>query len=329
MNTSIRTTTPADSCHVNDWQPRPELAEAMRQIATIAEDDETAVITDREITFQNRAMRTTIAAEKVDLQTVDGLWISERIRISTPLDAFKGCGDGALAAVNSFATTGAIVRDGEGCDAIVSTLPVFDVDVEALADLYTPVVANAALVQLIGPLAAARILSRREGEFGPEEQGLPAWDQPSYWGDDDFRYAKDRLRQHGFYCNAGPAGLTVEFPWEVGACSAMIGDSTSLLQLRADLPHPLAGNGLYYRLDLPVNITGEDAARCAGELNRFESEGIDSPPFFGAWCCNSQQSMLSFVGFWPNLMYRFGTVANIGFWCGWRSRIARQVIGNR
>ena len=111
-------------------------------------------------------------------------------------------------------------------------------------------------------------------------------------------------------------GLTVEFPWEVGACSAMVGDCTSLLQVRADMPHPLAGNGLYYRLDLPVNVTEEEAMRCAVELNRFETEGVDTPPFFGAWCYNSKINTLSFVGFWPNLMYQFGTVANIAFWCG-------------
>ena len=225
-----------------------------------------------------------------------------------------------------FATTGALVRDPEGGDAIVSTLPVFDVDTEALADLYTPVVARAALLHLVGPLAAAHCNSE---DVGPATLALPAWDQPSFWGDDDFRYAKDRLRQQGFYSNADATGLTVEFPWEVGACSAMVGDCTSLLQVRADMPHPLAGNGLYYRLDLPVDVTEEEAMRCAVELNRFETEGVDTPPFFGAWCYNSKINTPSFVGFWPNLMYQFGTVANIAFWCGSRSRIARQVIGNR
>ena len=171
----------------------------MRQIATIAEGDETAVITDREITFQNRAMRTTITAEKVDLETVDGLWISERIRIRTPLEVFEHYSDEHLAVVNMFATTGAIVRDAEGGDAIVSTLPVFDVDTEALADLYTPVVARAALLHLVGPLAAAHCIS---GEtIGPATLALPAWDQPSFWGDDDFR-----LRQR----SAAAAGLLLQ-----------------------------------------------------------------------------------------------------------------------
>ena len=196
MNTLIETTTPAGAGHVDDWQPRAELVEAMRQIATIAEGDETAVITDREITFENQGHRTTISAEKVDLETVDGLWISERIRICTPLEVFAHYSDEHLAVVNMFATTGALVRDAEGDDAIVSTLPVFDVDTEALADLYTPVVARAALLHLVGPLAAAHCNSE---DVGPATLALPAWDQPSFWGDDDFGYAKDRLRQQGFF----------------------------------------------------------------------------------------------------------------------------------
>ena len=65
------------------------------------------------------------------------------------------------------------------------------------------------------------------------------------------------------------------------------------------MPHPLAGNGLYFRLDLPVDVTEAEAMRCAVELNRFETEGVDTPPFFGAWCYNAKINTPSFVGFWP------------------------------
>jgi hypothetical protein len=63
-------------------------------------------------------------------------------------------------------------------------------------------------------------------------------------------------------------------------------------------------------------------------LNRYEVNGVDTPPFFGAWCSQPSSTTLSFVGFWPNCMYKRGTVANIASWCASRSRIARQVIGN-
>ena len=132
----------------------------------------------------------------------------------------------------------------------------------------------------------------------------------------------------GAYANAGNAGLTVEFPWEQGAVSAIAGHCTSLLQICADQPHPAAGNGLFYRLDLPTNFSDEEAREWAAKLNRAEFEGIDTPPFFGAWCTMPESGTLSFAGFWPNVMYRPGTAANIAFWCWARSRFARQVLGN-
>ena len=329
MSTSIHNTTPTEFASSSDWQPRTELVEAMRAIATITEGDETAIISDTEITFQNRAQRTTIAATPVGVEAIDGLWISERIEIRTPLDAFEDFDEEHLAVINTFATTGAIVRDANGHDAVVSSLPVFEVDTVALADLYTPLIANAALLHLIGPLCAAFQVSGRQDEFTPVQVALPGSDDPSYWDASDFEYAKDRLRANGVYANDGPRGLTAEFAWEKGASSAMLGDCTSLLQISADEPHPSAGNGLLYRLDLPVNFAADEAQRCAAVLNRYEVNGVDTPPFFGAWCSQPSSTTLSFVGFWPNLLYKRGTVANIASWCASRSRIARRVIGNK
>ena len=328
MSTSIQNTTPTESASSGDWQPRTELVEAMRRIATIAEDDETAVISDTEITFQNRSQRTTISATPVGVEAIDGYWISERIEIRTPLDAFEDFDEERLAVINTFATTGAIVRDADGHDAVVSSLPVFEVDTVALADLYTALIANGALMHLIGPLCAAFQISGRRDEFPPAQLALPGWDDPSYWDASDFEYAKEGLRAKGVWANAGPRGLTAEFAWEEGASSAMLGDCTSLLQIHADQPHPSAGNGLLYRLSLPVNFAADEAHRCAAVLNRYEVNGVDTPPFFGAWCSPPNSTTLSFVGFWPNRMYQRGTVANIASWCAARSRIARQVIGN-
>jgi hypothetical protein len=108
----------------------------------------------------------------------------------------------------------------------------------------------------------------------------------------------------------------------------MAGDCTSLLQICADQPHPSAGNGLFYRLDLPTGFTDDGAREWAAKLNRAEIEGIDTPPFFGAWCTMPKSGTLSFAGFWPNVMFRPGTATNIAFWSWARSRLARQVLGN-
>ena len=312
----------------DDWQPRPELLRAMQEIATIADGDDTAVITDRDVSFANIAQRTTITASEVDLVTVDGLTISERIDIRTPLPDFAAMSLEQIAAANMMATTGAIVLDTDtGTAVLASSLTIFEVDTEALEDLYTPLVANGALVQLHGPLAVVDQIMG-SSEFGPGKLGVPFWDEPSYWGQEEFDYAANIMRQAGIYCNASASGLTAEFPWEEGARSAILGDRTSLLQFSCDNPHPVAGNGLFFRLDLPVTLEREQLAEMANMLNVVETNGIDTPPFFGAWCSQLDNGTVTFVGFWPNCLYKPGTVANIASWCRLRSRIARQVIGN-
>ena len=319
---SVQIETTPSSEHDDNWQPRPELLEAMRKIATIADGDETAVITDREINFQNGVNRTTIKASKVDLLTVDGQRISERIEVRTKLpEVLDDMTAEEITLANTMATTGAIVRDpDEDGVALVSSLPVFEADTAALADLYPLVVANGALAQIAGLHAAMQLTSG---------MGLPASDVPSYWGEEEFADAKNRLRQAGIYCNAGESSLTAEFPWEEGASSAMLGESTSLMRFQSDMPHPVAGSGLFFRLDLPINLDREELIDCANYLNLYEAKGVDTPPFFGAWCSQLDNGTLTHIGFWPNFMFMRGTIANIAFWCRARSWIARQALGNR
>jgi hypothetical protein len=220
------------------------------------------------------------------------------------------------------------VRDDDGQDAIVSRLPIFEADDAALAELYTPLIADAARLQLVGPVCGLYHLEGRREEYDAARVALPGWDEPSCWGSQEFELAEARLRQQGAWANAGDTGVTVEFPWEMGAVSAAVGDHTSLLQICADATHPSAGNGLFYRLDLPTNFSDEEAQACSARLNRAEVDGIDTPPFFGAWCSMPKSGTVSFAGFWPNLLFKPGTVANIAFWSWARSRFAKQVLGN-
>ena len=97
----------------------------------------------------------------------------------------------------------------------------------------------------------------------------------------------------------------------------------------ASVAHPVAGNGLFYKLSLPLSLDEEQMVDAANVLNLFETTGVDVPPSIGAWCASEDGGYLSYVGFWPNYMYRYGTVANIASWCRVRSKIARQVLGNR
>jgi hypothetical protein len=300
----------------------------MQAIATIAVQDETAVTSDRSITFRNSVERTTISAEPMNVDTIDGLRITDVITIRTPLTAFKLFDEKDYSFVNIFALTGAVVRDADGEDLIISRLPLFEGDDDVLVTLYTPLIANAARLQPVGPLCGIYHFEGRKEEYDAAVVGISGWNEPSYWGSEEFYHAKERLRAQGAYANASDSGVTVEFPWEPGGVSAIAGDCTSLLQIRADQPHPAAGNGLFYRLDLPTNFSDDEAHEWAARLNRVELEAVDTPPMFGAWCTKPQSGTVSFAGFWPNLLYKSGTVANIAFWSWARSNFARQVLGN-
>ena len=134
------------------------------------------------------------------------------------------------------------------------------------------------------------------------------------------------LRDNGIYSNASETGLTAEFPWEPDAVSAIAGDSTSLLQLNCEVTHPSAGNGLAFRLMLPVTAGEAGLFALADTLNEIEVSGDDVPPGFGAWALLPKFNSVAYTGFWPNCMYVPGTAGNIAAWCRTRSSMARQVI---
>ena len=311
-----------------EWQPRPAVREAMQRIATIAIDDRTAVITDTSMTFENMGERTTISVRPINVDTWDGARIAEILTIHTPLTRFRLFDEKDYAFINLFTTTGAVVRQADGTDALVTRLALYEGDDQALANLYTPLIANAARLQTIGPMSGSYHFEGRGKAYGAAEVCVPDWDQPSFWGARDFADAESRLRAQGACANAGDRALTAEFPWDDGAYSAMFGERTSLLRIKSDVPHPAAGNGLFVQLDLPESFTHEEASEAAVRLNRAEAAAIDTPPFIGAWCTMEDSGTLSFRAFWPNLLYQQGTVATIAFWSWARSRFARQMLAN-
>jgi hypothetical protein len=108
----------------------------------------------------------------------------------------------------------------------------------------------------------------------------------------------------------------------------MTGDQTSMLQMNNTITHPTAGNGLVFRLVLPVSGDWEELAAHANKLNLLEIDGIDIPPGFGAWSAIPQFQGVGYTGFWPNCMFRPGTAATIAGWCLLRNRIAQRVFSN-
>jgi hypothetical protein len=172
----------------------------------------------------------------------------------------------------------------------------------------------------------------RKSDDEPESEFARAV-QPSSWGAEDFELTQEQLDQFGVYANGGEGGLTAEFPWDAGAVSSMDwlvsgGERkrTSLLTLGTEERHPCLGHGLLCRLVLPVNYSFERAVEVVHCLNQLELAAVDAPPFFGAWCVSPSSGMLTFVCFWPNVLYAPGTSTNIAVWLGHRSRIAKTWV---
>ena len=332
MSTSIQAVpTPKTS---NEAELRPEALQAIQLIHQALEswDAEAGVeLTPTSASFPVLYGRCTISASPLNIDTYDGHRLAEqfiaRTELSYVIDDFD---DDFLTLANEYATTGAALRCPDtGRAVLLSRVSVFREDVDALMKLYVPTLWWSSLIQSFSIQHAMRI------QFGidflgekSETIGMPGCDEPSQWGADEFAWAEERLRAVGVYCNAGESGLTAEFAWEPGAVSAMTGDQTSLLQMNSTTTHPTAGNGLVFRLVLPVSGDERELAMCANKLNVLEIDGIDIPPGFGAWSVIPQFQGVGYTGFWPNCMYRPGTVASIAGWCLLRNKIAQRVVSN-
>lgn len=314
---------------------RPEALDAVQTIhdavRTWAPDSECA-FTENSAEFPVLFGRCTLSVTPLGIDTYDGFRLSERIEARTELsyviDDFE---EPFFHLANTYATTGALLRCPEtGRAVIVSAVNVFREDVEALRTLYLPILLWSSLVQSFSVQQAMRDTFGSDllGEKS-EQIGMPGCDDPSRWQPEDFAWTERMLRNNGVYCNASETSLTAEFPWEPDAMSALMGDNTSLLQFNSEARHPTAGNGLAFRLVLPVSAESEDFGLVQNTLNEMELGGIDVPPGLGAWAVIPQFRSVGYVGFWPNCMYQPGTVANIASWCKIRSKVARQVIGNR
>ena len=306
-----------------NWQPRPALASALQTIReAIATVHPVTELGETGMVFDNiLEERTVIQATPVNVTAVDGHLISERIDIRTHLPRLDGSfSDTQIAEINKMGGTGALIRDTDSSDVVLaSSVALFEGDDAALQALYTPLVAWIALLHpypLLGEDGRA-FLER----FCPLQE-------PSRWDTEDFAAAVPSLRDAGIFCNAGSSGLTAEFPWKPGNTSALLGHDTSLLTFQAGVAHPIMGNGLYFSLALPTEMSHESSIRLANDLNALESSGVDIPPLFGAWSTWEPPGRLRHTGFWPNVLYAPGIILNIVAWMHVRATIARGFIGN-
>ena len=266
-----------------------------------------------------------IEVQPVHLSTVDGQEISEIITIRSDLpEQMSGLNNSQITIFNTLTALGALVRDKDtGHLNMASRLSIFQGD-DASWKLYTPLIIIIALLQSDALLNAIR------QQMGLEtiNLGLPEHDQPSRWAGEEFDFAAFQLNQIGVLAFAGENNLSAELPLAHDSVSAINGDETSLLQIKSDIVHPSVGSGLFYKLELPIWFEKDELVYFANKLNQTEMESVDSPPFVGAWCSQLDTGRLSYVGFWPNMMYQPGTAFNIAIWMLHRNKQARTWIEN-
>lgn len=305
-------------------QPPRSTPTPLDQIAAIVQGGVgTVTREDSVVSFVTRAGPTHIRWRSVNYKTADGLEVSAVIDIRTVIaQELDGLTDEQISVVNTVASLGAMLRDSSSGNLVVaSRLSAYAGD-DAAWSLYVPLVAFAGILQADTLLrSSAQMLGAQVDKFDfPDGAGS------SRWTATDFESTVTQLEKRKLLANGGAGGLTVEFPWERGAVSALAGHKTSLLTCQADEPHPMLGSGLFYKLELPVQFDQKSVAKIAGALNREELALVDGVPFFGAWCSQISTGRVAFVGFWPNFMYRQGTVSNIAVWMAHRSNWARRVI---
>jgi hypothetical protein len=287
MNTSIQH-------HPITDQPRaavlrPEALDAVHTIhdavKTWAPESE-YTLTEDSAEFPVLFGRCTLSVTPIGIDTYDGLRLSERVEARTELSyVIDDFDETFFYLANTYATTGTVLRCPEsGRAVIVSAANVIREDVEALHTLYVPTLLWSSLVQSFSVQQALREKFGTDflGEKS-ERIGMDGCNEPSRWQPEDFAWTEEMLRNNGVYCSASETSLTAEFPWDPNAMSALIGDQTSLLQFNSEARHPTAGNGLAFRMVLPVSGENEDFNLIQNTLNQMELGGIDVPPGFGAW----------------------------------------------
>ncbi len=153
-----------------------------------------------------------------------------------------------------------------------------------------------------------------------EQVLIPEGEIPPKWTEQEF---SDSVRMYmqqppSLGASDGGLGLTVEFP---------DGESTSLLQMSCNQPHPIYGSGLLllqkFRYASSSKIEGYQKAL---EMN---TEIIEkNQEIYGLGSFSYQDGLLCYSMFFPNLLYKPGLVTNLYYTSASRAHIVTQLKGN-
>lgn len=144
-----------------------------------------------------------------------------------------------------------------------------------------------------------------------EQLVAPAGEASSRWAGPEMAEFTDRWAGRFVVLASGDeTGLTEEFPFL---------DSTSLLQVTTDQPHPSLGNGMLLRLSIPEHVSDSDGPAWANRMNLGELASLTRTNLLGSWTVVNNTP--TFVAFYPNAAHvREGVLTNIVMNAGSRAR---------
>jgi hypothetical protein len=265
------------------------------------------------IRFRFDSLETQIQATQCEQECPSGLKLDQMVRVQTVLPNSREFTPADLASLNRLAGMSGLVQTG-GNVSLVSRIPIFRGE-----ETTTDFIAIVALTQSFWWRQTGVRINR--GNLDEWLSAMPLSNDACSWGADDFRSVGDLLRGHRIAAMEGKDWLTAEFPWEAGAGSATY---RSLFEMRATR-NPLLGNGLFYKLELPVVFEEKDTAHAAAVANEDEASATDTLPFVGAWCQANDSERIAFVGFLPNCVRSVIMHASFALWNAARSAELRDV----
>jgi hypothetical protein len=150
----------------------------------------------------------------------------------------------------------------------------------------------------------------------------PSGEEDCRWvGLKEFEEIAERFGQGDLCFGFGDeGGLTLETP---------IGETSALIRLRTDVPHPAMGNGLLASLQFPFVRNEADVVNDCLWLNFFESIQWTNVPQFGSWHpreVGDGQFSVAHSFFIPNALFAPGLATNVALWQFGRARWAKNTF---
>jgi hypothetical protein len=146
---------------------------------------------------------------------------------------------------------------------------------------------------------------------------------PSKWtGSAEWDQARENLKRICQRCVTDNQGcLEADFDWWHASDDACV-----KLFITTDEPHPELGNGVSFRLLVPVNLIPEMRAHLALHLNEMERKEWNWCHDIGSWTIIGND--LAFVCFVPNITYAPNVLAELAHDMGIRAKWANEQFAN-